>query len=60
MVPIVSRGPLSSTYIAEVVAALAFHVIAALVLLNYHFAIFALPIVEIFLEEHQLLQIAVP
>jgi len=53
-----SRTPIRPTDIAELVAAPASHVVAALVLLDYEFTLFALSVVKVALEEFDLLAVA--
>ena len=51
------RSPLCPTNIAKLVAASAGHVVTSLVFLNDEFAVFALPIVQVALEKHDLVRI---
>lgn len=58
MIVVVDTCPLIPTDIAELIAALAGHVVATLILFNNELAFFALAIVQITLEELNLMWIA--
>lgn len=57
MISIMSLLPISTTDIAKLKSTSASHVIATLILLYYKFALLALPIVQVFFEELDLLRV---
>ncbi len=52
MLVVMLGRPILPTDVAELIVAAAGHMVAALVLLNHSFALFALTIVQLLLEEH--------